>query len=77
MLATAHDAILIQAPEGRIEQDVARMAECMRRAAYLLTDGFELRVDHEIKRTGERFVEERGARTLAVVDRFLEERAHA
>ena len=60
MLATAHDAVLIQAPEDRIEHDVARMAECMRRAASLLTDGFELRVDHEIKRTGERFVEERG-----------------
>jgi hypothetical protein len=77
MLATAHDAILIQAPEGRIEPDVARLSECMRRAAYLLTDGFELRVDHEIRRAGERFVEERGARTLAVVDRFLEERARA
>jgi DNA polymerase I len=56
MLATAHDAVLIQAPLGRIEQDVACMSECMRHAARLLTDGFELRVDHEIKRGSERFV---------------------
>ena len=77
MLATAHDAVLIQGPEGRIEQDVACMAECMKQAARTLTDGFELRVDHEIKRVGERFVEERGRRTLAVVDQFLMEQAHA
>jgi DNA polymerase I len=77
MLATAHDAVLIQAPLDRVEQDVTCMAECMQHAARLLTGGFELRVDHEIKRNGERFVEERGRRTLAVVDRFLTERAHA
>ena len=77
MLATAHDAVLIQAPEERIEQDVARMAECMKQAALTLTDGFELRVDSEVKRTGERFVEERGRRTLAVVDQFLMEQASA
>jgi DNA polymerase family A len=77
MLATAHDAVLIQAPLDRIEQDVACMSACMRRAARLLTDGFELRVDHEIKRGSERFVEERGRRTLAVVDRFLMEQANA
>lgn len=77
MLATAHDAILIQAPERRIEQDAERMSECMRRAARLLTGGFELRVDHEVKRQGERFTEERGRRTLAVVDQFLREQVHA
>jgi DNA polymerase I len=77
MLATAHDAILLQSPVERIEQDVARMTECMQQAARVLTDGFELRVDHEIKRMGERFVEERGKRTLIVVDRFLMEQARA
>jgi DNA polymerase I len=76
MLATAHDAVLIQAPIDRIEQDVATMADCMKHAARVLTDGFELRVDHEIKLPGERFMDERGKRTLAVVDRFLMEQLH-
>jgi hypothetical protein len=58
-----------------VEHDVAAMAECMQRAAALLLDGFVLRVSSEIKREGERFVEARGKRTLAVVDRFLERAA--
>jgi DNA polymerase-1 len=77
MLATAHDAVLIQAPADRIAQDVAIMTDCMQRAAATLTGGFALRVDHEIRQVGERFVEERGKRTLAVVDRFLEGELHA
>jgi hypothetical protein len=76
MLATAHDAVLIQAPLDRIEHDVARMTDCMQQAARALTDGFELRVDHDVKRPGERFTEERGRRTLEVVDRFLQEHGH-
>jgi hypothetical protein len=71
MLATAHDAVLIQAPEHRIDEDVAIMQECMQKAAAVLTDGFRLRTTSDVKKTGERFVEERGRRTLAVVDRFL------
>jgi hypothetical protein len=72
MLATAHDAVLIQAREDEIEAAAAVMADCMRRAAMILTDGFQLRSSVEIKRAGERFVEERGRRTLAIVDRFLQ-----
>jgi DNA polymerase I len=77
MLATAHDAVLIQAPEDRIDQAATDMSDCMRQAARILTGGFELRVDAEIKRAGERFIEERGKRTLAVVDRFLQEEMRA
>jgi hypothetical protein len=74
MLATAHDAVLIQAPEEQIDTAAAVMAWCMQRAAALLTDGFELRVDIERKLHGERFVDERGRRTFAIVEKFLTER---
>jgi hypothetical protein len=77
MLATAHDAVLIQAPADPITQEVAIMTDCMQRAGAVLTNGFLLRVSHEIKQVGERFIEDRGKRTLAVVDRFLSEELHA
>jgi hypothetical protein len=71
MLATAHDAVLIQALEDEIEAAAATMASCMERAAMILTDGFRLRASIDIRRHGERFVDPRGQRTLAIVDRFL------
>jgi DNA polymerase I-like protein with 3'-5' exonuclease and polymerase domains len=74
MLATAHDAVLIQAPEAEIDRAAASMAWCMQHAAALLTGGFELRVDIERKLHGEQFIDERGRRTFAVVDKFLRER---
>jgi DNA polymerase-1 len=74
MLATAHDAVLIQAPEERIEQAAGEMAECMTRAALLLTDGFPLRVEIDIKRANERFIDPRGKATYALVEKFLAER---
>lgn len=74
MLATAHDAVLVEAEADDLECTTATMEECMRQAALLLTDGFELRVDCDIRQHGERFVEQRGLRTLRVVDAFLGER---
>jgi hypothetical protein len=71
-LATAHDAVLVEGAETDIETVVATMADCMQRAAAILLDGFVLRCSVEIKRSGERFIEERGRRTLAIVDHFLE-----
>jgi DNA polymerase I len=72
MLATAHDGILIQASEDQIECAAVDMLRCMKDASRILLDGFELRVGTpEIRRHGERFVEGRAKRTLAVVDRFL------
>jgi hypothetical protein len=72
MLATAHDAVLLQAPDDDIEAAATVMADCMQRASAIMTDGFKLRTSLEIRRAGDRFVEERGRRTLAIVDRFLE-----
>jgi hypothetical protein len=74
MLATAHDAVLIEADEDDIRAKVGEMDFCMRLAAMLLTGGFALGVDVKdsaIKRHGERFLEERGKRTFAVAERFV------
>jgi hypothetical protein len=46
----------------------------MEQAALLHTDGFKLRVEIDIKRRGERFIDDRGKATLAAVDKFLAER---
>jgi DNA polymerase I len=71
MVATAHDAVLIEAPEDQIEAKVAEMAYCMKLASAVLCDGFTLEVDWDIRRHGERFIEDRGKRTFAVAERFV------
>jgi DNA polymerase I-like protein with 3'-5' exonuclease and polymerase domains len=78
MLATAHDAVLLQAPIDAIDEQVALMSDCMARASSVLTGGFVLRADTDprnVKRGGERFLEARGASTLRVVDKFLDREA--
>jgi hypothetical protein len=76
LLATAHDAVLIQTTEERLAADTAAMVQCMETASELLTGGFQLSAEAKPIHRGERFLERRSTRTLAVVDRFLEEREH-
>jgi DNA polymerase I len=65
LLAPVHDAVLIEAPIGRIEADVALMREIMRRASRIVfnatADGrHELRTDVKIVRHPERYSDPRG-----------------
>ena len=74
ILAPVHDAVLIEAPIERIEADVARMREIMRRASRIVfnatADGtHELRTDATIIRYPEHYSDKRGA---AMWDRVLE-----
>lgn len=74
ILAPVHDAVLIEAPAERIEADVARMREIMRRASRVVfnatADGpHELRTDATIVRYPEHYSDKRGA---AMWDRVLE-----
>jgi hypothetical protein len=74
ILAPVHDAVLIEAPVERIEADVARMREIMRRASRVVfnatADGpHELRTDATIVRYPEHYSDKRGA---AMWDRVLE-----
>jgi DNA polymerase I len=65
LLAPVHDAVLIEAPTNRIEIDVARTQEIMRRASRIVlntdTDGtHELRTDAKIIRHPARYADKRG-----------------
>jgi hypothetical protein len=67
-----HDAVLIEAPDERIEADVALMRKIMRRASRIVlnatADGpYELRTDATIVRYPERYSDKRGVKTWATV----------
>jgi hypothetical protein len=78
-IAPVHDAVLIEAPEDRIEHDVALMQEILRRASRVIlnptTGGtFELRTDFKIIRYPDRFTDPRGTELWETVLRLLAER---
>ena len=58
--APVHDAVLICAPLGRLEADVARMQQAMAEASRIVLGGFELGTDAKIVRYPDRYVDERG-----------------
>ena len=79
LIAPVHDAVLLEAPEDRIEADVALMREIMRRASRVIlnptADGtFELRTDAKIIRYPDRFTDPRGAELWETVLKLLAER---
>jgi DNA polymerase I len=79
LIAPVHDAVLLEAPEDRIEDDVALMRELMRRASRVIlnpTAGgtFELRTDAKIIRHPDRFTDPRGTELWETVMRLLAER---
>jgi DNA polymerase-1 len=77
LLAPVHDAVLIEAPIERIEADVAKMQEVMRRASRIVLDAteegtHELRTDAKIIRYPDRYTDERGDKIWAHVMELLE-----
>ena len=75
--ALVHDALLIEAPIDRIEEEAARATLCLERASGLFLHGLTLRVDTVIVREGQRFPDKRGAKVWAHVERTLKELASA
>ena len=71
LLATAHDAMLIQVSETEIHNAVAEVVYWMQLASELLTGGFVLGVDNDVKLRGGRFLEDRGKRTFVAVEQFV------
>src|SRR5262249_1207611 len=61
IVATIHDAVLIEAGEDQIEHHVFLTQAAMRKASEMTLDGSPLRTDAHIIRPMERFPEERGA----------------
>ena len=79
LIAPVHDAVLLEAPEDRIEHDVALMREIMRRASRVILDPtadgtFELRTDFKIIRYPDRFTDPRGTELWETVLKLLAER---
>jgi DNA polymerase I-like protein with 3'-5' exonuclease and polymerase domains len=73
LIAPVHDAVLLEAPEDRIEADVALMRELMRRASRVIL-GIELRTDVKIIRYPDRFTDSRGTELWETVLKLLAER---
>jgi hypothetical protein len=78
LLASIHDAILIEAPIERIDHDVALLREIMRRASRIVlnptADGtLELRTDAKIVRYPDRYSDKRGEQMWARVLELLAE----
>ena len=58
--APIHDALLIEAPDGEIDQVVTETQRIMREAAEFVLDGFALRTDAAIIRNPDRYMDKRG-----------------
>jgi hypothetical protein len=71
--APVHDAILIQAPLDRLDEDIARMTQYMTEASRVVLGGFCLRTDQHIFRYPEHYSDPkgRGRRMLETVMGFL------
>src|SRR5262249_23518604 len=73
LIAPVHDAVLLEAPEDRIEHDVALLREIARRASRVIL-GIELRTDVKIIRYPNRFTDSRGTELWETVLKLLAER---
>ena len=58
--APVHDAFLICAPIDRIDEEAAAMRAAMVEASRAVLDGFELRVDIDVVRFPDRYMDPRG-----------------
>jgi hypothetical protein len=70
--APVHDAVLICAPDERLESDIAVMRDAMAEASRVVLTGFELSTDVKITRWPDRYMDERGAvmweRVMGLID---------
>jgi DNA polymerase I len=73
LIASVHDAVLIEAAIDEIEREVARAIYCLERAAQRFLHGLTLKVDVKKIYPGERFTDPRGENTWNFVERSLRE----
>ena len=61
LCAPIHDALLIEAPSDQIDSEVVRLKECMSEASEaVLSEGNVCRVDADIVRHPDRYMDEHG-----------------
>ena len=73
LLATVHDAVLIEAPITEIDEAVAAAQQIMQEAARIVLNGFVLQSDAEIVRYPNRFKDKRGEHMWDTLNRILDE----
>jgi hypothetical protein len=66
-----HDALLIEAPLGRVEAVVAEAQQVMREASELVLPGFPLRTEAKVFRWPERFADKRGRQMWDTVQTLM------
>ena len=66
-------ALLLEAPLGRLDEDVCRLQEIMAEAGRVVLDGFEVRTDAALVRYPNRYRDERGSGMWTKVTRLLAE----
>jgi hypothetical protein len=70
--APVHDAVLICAPLGRLDDDIRLMQAAMAEASRIVLGGFELGTDVKITRYPDRYMDERGVvmweRVMGLID---------
>ena len=71
--APIHDAILIEAPNDKIDEAVAATQGVMQEASEIVLSGFILRTDVEIVRWPERYRDKRGEKMWRTVTEILDE----
>lgn len=69
LCAPIHDALLVEAPLGDLDEVVAETQAQMRKASSIILDGFELTSDAKIVRFPERYMDENG---IALWDNVME-----
>ena len=70
--APNHDALLIEAPLGELDDAVATTQRLMAEASSIVLDGFELRTQVRVCRAPDHWLEPRGATIWSAVERALE-----
>jgi DNA polymerase I len=72
LCAPVHDALLIEAPEGEVEQEVARTQAFMKEASGIVLGDFKLRSDAKVITWPDRYSDPRGQRMWEEVSDLIE-----
>ena len=69
--APVHDALLIEAPIERLDENIRRTQDFMQKAGELVLGGFKLRTDVDVVRWPDRYMDERGVDMWERVSRLI------
>jgi DNA polymerase I-like protein with 3'-5' exonuclease and polymerase domains len=72
IVAPVHDALMILSPLERLDEDTARLRECMARASKDVLSGFEIGTDAKLIRWPGRYADPRGAVMWKRITEILE-----